>query len=153
MPGTGELTVTGVRARLGRGPECDVVIQGAGVATVHAELSLREGIWWLTDLLGGEGTWVDGERVTGTAAVAPGSVLRLGQAILVFDPRDVWSDSAPPLPAMPVSAPMAVTWPGRDEPMAPSFDWPVRARRPVWLVFLVVAIVIAAVVALLIRVT
>jgi hypothetical protein len=61
--------------------------------------------------------------------------MRLGQAVLVFSPRDSWTDSAPPTPVEP-AAPITVVWQPRDEPMAPSFDWPTRRARPLWPLYL-----------------
>ena len=150
LPGIGELAVRQHRVRVGRSPACDLVVPVPSVAEVHAELSLHEGIWSVTDLGEASDTWVDGELVTGTSPIAPGSTLRLGQAVLVFDPHDTWADSAPVAPVAP-PAPLAVSWVPRDEPMAPSFDWPARAPRTWWILYGAVALLVIAIVAFLFR--
>lgn len=77
--------VTEVRddvARLGRSPECTVVLSGerAGVVSgVHAEI--RHGVagWLLIDLASLNGTFVNGRRLTGKGLLKAGDVIALGE--------------------------------------------------------------------------
>ena len=73
---------------IGRADYNDIVIPDPSVSTSHAKLQRREGVWVLVDLESTNGTFVDGERVRGEAALAPGAQLRLGDVQLVFEPTD-----------------------------------------------------------------
>ena len=58
---------------IGRGDYNDVVIGDPSVSTMHAKLQRREAVWILTDLGSTNGTFVEGERLTGEAAAQPGN--------------------------------------------------------------------------------
>ncbi len=73
---------------IGRGDYNDVVISDASVSTMHAKLQRREAIWILSDLGSTNGTFVEGERLTGEAALTPGTTLRFGDVIALFEPLD-----------------------------------------------------------------
>lgn len=75
-------------ANIGRADYNDLVIADESVSTSHAKLQRREGVWVLVDLESTNGTFVDGERVTGDTALAPGAVVRFGDVQLVFEPTD-----------------------------------------------------------------
>lgn len=79
----------------------DVVVREPGVSPAHAAIHLRESVWVVADLGSGSGTWVDGERVEGEVPLAPGSVIRVGGAELLFNPweaaRVVARDAEPSL--------------------------------------------------------
>lgn len=49
--------------RIGRSPECDVVVPEPVVSKVHAEMRWEEGQWWLVDAQSRNGTYLDGERI------------------------------------------------------------------------------------------
>jgi pSer/pThr/pTyr-binding forkhead associated (FHA) protein len=78
---------------IGRGDYNDVVIHDASVSTMHAKLQRREAIWILSDLGSTNGTFVEGERLSGEAALTPGTTLRFGDVIALFEPLD---DHVPP---------------------------------------------------------
>src|SRR5207247_11245843 len=65
-----------------------LVVPEPSVATSHAKLQRREGVWVLVDLDSTNGTFVDGERVKGDAPLAPGATVRFGDVQLVFEPTD-----------------------------------------------------------------
>src|SRR6266704_4809363 len=71
-------------ARLGRSPDCTVVLGGesAGVVSgVHAELRYAGGEWRLADLGSRNGTFLNGRRLTAPAAVLrAGDLITLGEA-------------------------------------------------------------------------
>ncbi len=116
VPGLATVPVRAERARLGSDPTCEVVLDSRSVAPVHAELHCREGLWWLTDLGSDTGSWIDDEPVVGATPVAVGSTLRLGDAVLVFEPLavPVAAPVAPPS-APPVLDVQATTWVTEDE--------------------------------------
>src|SRR5437660_4961177 len=66
----------------------DIVLPDPSVSTAHAKLQRREGVWVVVDLDSTNGTFVDGERVTGESPLAPGTLLRFGDVQLVFEPSD-----------------------------------------------------------------
>jgi len=71
---------------VGRGPACDLDLDGDDqVSRLHAEL-LPIGDWWVIsdDGLSRNGTWVDGERVSGRRRLRDGDVLRFGGTEAVF---------------------------------------------------------------------
>ena len=73
---------------IGRGDYNDIVIGDASVSTMHAKLQRRETVWILTDLGSTNGTYVEGERLTGETALSPGTTLRFGDIIALFEPLD-----------------------------------------------------------------
>lgn len=77
---------------IGRGDYNDVVIADPSVSTMHAKLQRREAIWILTDLGSTNGTFVEGERLTGEVPLSPGTTLKFGDVSALFEPLD---DSAP----------------------------------------------------------
>jgi pSer/pThr/pTyr-binding forkhead associated (FHA) protein len=73
---------------IGRGDYNDVVIVDPSVSTAHAKLQRREAIWILTDLGSTNGTFVEGEKVTGEMALSPGTILQFGDITALFEPLD-----------------------------------------------------------------
>jgi pSer/pThr/pTyr-binding forkhead associated (FHA) protein len=77
---------------IGRGDYNDVVIADPSVSIMHAKLQRRETIWILTDLGSTNGTFVEGERLTGEVPLSPGTTLKFGDVSALFEPLD---DSVP----------------------------------------------------------
>jgi len=73
---------------IGRGDYNDIVIGDPSVSTMHAKLQRREAIWILTDLGSTNGTFVEGERLSGETPLSPGTTLRFGDVIALFEPLD-----------------------------------------------------------------
>ncbi|HET9465222.1 MAG TPA: FHA domain-containing protein, partial [Gemmatimonadales bacterium] len=73
---------------IGRGDYNDIVIGDPSVSTMHAKLQRREAIWILTDLGSTNGTYVEGERLSGEVPLSPGTTLRFGDVIALFEPLD-----------------------------------------------------------------
>jgi DNA-binding NtrC family response regulator len=67
----------------GRSSDAAVVIEGAEVSRLHAEIRRDGPIWILRDLGSRNGTFVGGRRID-EAPLAPGSVVRLGDALGIF---------------------------------------------------------------------
>jgi pSer/pThr/pTyr-binding forkhead associated (FHA) protein len=122
-------------ANIGRADYNDLVIPDESVSTTHAKLQRREGVWVLVDLDSTNGTFVDGDRVQGECALAPGATVRFGEVSLAFEPTDdaagvakgggtrmleaMKMPVAPPKPAPPKpSPPPATPAPARPRPKA-----------------------------------
>jgi pSer/pThr/pTyr-binding forkhead associated (FHA) protein len=75
-------------ANIGRGDYNDVVIADPSVSTMHAKLQRRDAVWILTDLGSTNGTFVEGERLTGEAPLGPGTTLKFGDVSALFEPLD-----------------------------------------------------------------
>lgn len=81
---------------IGRGDYNDVVIADPSVSTMHAKLQRRDTIWILTDLGSTNGTYVEGERLTGEAPLGPGTTLKFGDVAALFEPLDESATSGRP---------------------------------------------------------
>ncbi len=117
-------------ANIGRGDYNDVVISDASVSTMHAKLQRREAIWILSDLGSTNGTFVEGERLSGELALTPGTTLRFGDVIALFEPLD---------DHVPAARTNQTQMLGRLEAVAPAKPvaqpaqpaQPIRPRRPI----------------------
>jgi pSer/pThr/pTyr-binding forkhead associated (FHA) protein len=73
---------------IGRGDYNDVIISDPSVSTMHAKLQRREAVWILTDLGSTNGTFVEGEPLKGELALGPGTTIRFGDILVLFEPLD-----------------------------------------------------------------
>lgn len=71
------------RTVLGRGTDCDIVLDDPGVSRHHAEVTLDGGRANLRDLGSTNGSFLDGERVT-AARLVDGSAITLGRTRILF---------------------------------------------------------------------
>ena len=94
--------------RLGRGPDCDIVLADASVSRRHAELTIRaDGRLWLRDCGSTQGTFLltpgQAPRALKAGWVGPRDVLRFGQVELrvadLLDPAAARSAKSPAMPA------------------------------------------------------
>lgn len=69
---------------LGAGPGVEIVIEGKGVAAVHARIAISAGSVSVENLAGPVGVWLNGQRVEGVAAVSGSSLIRLGDALVLL---------------------------------------------------------------------
>ena len=72
---------------VGRDPDCTVWIDASDVSRRHARIEVPAGDGGdvtIEDLASTNGTFVDGRRVTGPRALRDGTVVRMGEASLVF---------------------------------------------------------------------
>jgi pSer/pThr/pTyr-binding forkhead associated (FHA) protein len=113
-------------ANIGRADYNDIVIGEPSVSTTHAKLQRRDDVWVLTDLGSTNGTFVEGEPVTGDTALTPGTTLRFGEVSVLFEPLD---DRPSPRPA--ATEVMARVEPSAAEPAVEEEPRPVRPRRPI----------------------
>ena len=155
---------------IGRAEYNDIVIPDESVSTMHAKLQKREELWVLTDNGSTNGTFVDGERISGEAILSPGALVRFGETAVMFEPTDaeaavkkgsgtkVMGAVNLPMPQAPPPVPLVTDRPIA-EPLVPA---PKPAiRRPVvvssprpsglpgWVIPVVVVIILAAVAAVL----
>jgi len=140
---------------IGRGDYNDLVIADPSVSTMHAKLQRREAVWILTDLGSTNGTFVEGERLSGEAPLSPGTTLRFGDVIALFEPLD---DKVPVArvhstrlmervePKVRDAEPVSEAQPSRPRPRRPIRATPPRPAgpSPVMLVGLAVLLVILA---------
>lgn len=71
------------RLRIGRAPECDVLLAGSGVSRFHAELCRKDdGRIMLRDLNSVNGTFVNGATFTGLLELTKDSKVRIGPFII-----------------------------------------------------------------------
>ena len=92
-------------ARLGRSPDCRVVVGGPGagvVSALHAELRYEDGAWRLADLGSRNGTYVNDRRLDAPVVLGPGDVIGLGESGPRFE-----------IAAVTAGAPLPPTFPER----------------------------------------
>ena len=73
-------------AHIGRADHNSIRLPDASVSGSHATLLHRGGCWHLSDLGSTNGTYVDGDRVTGERALRGAAEIRVGDIRLVFRP-------------------------------------------------------------------
>ncbi len=49
--------------RIGRGEDCEIQVTSEGVSRHHAEVTFKDGYWWLKDLNSANGTYVLGRKI------------------------------------------------------------------------------------------
>ena len=64
--------------RIGRSAPADVIISGIGVSRAHCEVDLAGGKLRVTDLNSTNGTYVNDQRIDGSADLPKGAILRVG---------------------------------------------------------------------------
>jgi hypothetical protein len=74
--------ITAAVTVLGRGTEADVIVDDAGVSRRHAEVRAEGDQLTVVDLGSTNGTYVDGEKIAGVAALVDGSRIRVGRSQL-----------------------------------------------------------------------
>ncbi len=74
----------GGEVTLGRGSDCTLQLPAAGASRRHASVAWREGRVLLRDLGSTNGTYLNGERVVGEAALASGDRIRIGGLEILY---------------------------------------------------------------------
>ena len=78
------VSVTGAPMRIGRAPECELVLKDNRVSRRHARLQARGGLLVLTDLGSTNGTRVNGHRVT-EVVLGVGDRIQVGETTIVVE--------------------------------------------------------------------
>ena len=73
--------------KIGRSAPADVVLADSRVSRTHCMVELADERLRVSDLNSTNGTYVDGERIEGTAFLAVGSLLRVGNIVLKHELR------------------------------------------------------------------
>jgi hypothetical protein len=79
----GYVAIGATGIKIGRHPECDVVVPTPGASRQHAAVRFENGDWILEDLNSGNGTFVNGVRVRSHHLVA-GDEVRVDQTVMTF---------------------------------------------------------------------
>jgi pSer/pThr/pTyr-binding forkhead associated (FHA) protein len=87
------LPLSSDRCTLGSSAECDLVIDDASVSRTHVLFEQLGRSWFVEDLGSRNGTYVNGNRITGRRVVRPGDEIRLGLVRVVL--RGVVSGTGP----------------------------------------------------------
>lgn len=67
--------------RMGRGANNEIVLQDPEVSRQHAQITERDGIYYLDDLGSTNGTFLNAQRVVGTMALEDNDTINLGESI------------------------------------------------------------------------
>jgi pSer/pThr/pTyr-binding forkhead associated (FHA) protein len=67
---------------IGRGSDCQILLDDDYSSTRHARLFQSEGEWWVEDLGSTNGTYLDGQRVTRPVPAEIGGSIRIGRTTL-----------------------------------------------------------------------
>ena len=78
------VTLTGAPMRIGRAPECELVLKDSRASRRHARLHVRDGVIVLTDLSSTNGTRVNGNRIT-EVVLGEGDRILIGDTSLVVE--------------------------------------------------------------------
>ena len=78
------IPLSGAPVRIGRGPECELVLKDSRVSRRHARLHARNGVLVITDLESTNGTRVNGHRVT-ELVLGAGDRVEIGDTSLVIE--------------------------------------------------------------------
>ena len=76
---------------IGRAADNDIRIDHPKVSRQHATVELRDGIATLVDQRSGNGTWVDGEKIS-EKKIQGSEAIQIGPAVLVYKPAFVPND-------------------------------------------------------------
>lgn len=87
------VSVTGAPMRIGRAPECELVLRDSRVSRRHARLQARGGLLVLTDLGSTNGTCVNGHRVT-EVVLGAGDRIEVGETSIVVEASSVGTAGA-----------------------------------------------------------
>ncbi len=113
--------------RIGRGSTNDLVIKDSQSSREHAEITRQGDQLILRDLGSTNGTFVNGERLSGSRPLRPGDQIRIGETTLGFE-------------ATPMGAPAAAT--GWESDIIEDTGRAAATGRPKWLVLAVAVTIV-----------
>jgi hypothetical protein len=73
------------QALVGRAPNADIRLDSDQVSRRHLEISVRGAVLIVKDLESANGTYINGRRLIGSAAIEPGDVLDLGDVKMRYE--------------------------------------------------------------------
>jgi S1-C subfamily serine protease len=114
--------------QVGREADNSLVLDDERVSKHHARLTSAQGGVELVDLNSTNGTYVNGQRVTGTVMVQPGDTIRVGQTTLRVDSSDPAIGNHTVVGAAPAAAPRPPA--ARSAPSAPPSNVPGGVPAP-----------------------
>lgn len=78
--------LTAPTTTIGRGSSASspLLLADAAISKAHFRLSRKDARWLVEDLGSKNGTYLDGQRLTGASAIGDGTILRAGRSIIVF---------------------------------------------------------------------
>jgi hypothetical protein len=85
---------SGAPIRIGRAPECELVLRDSRVSRRHARLSARDGVLILTDLGSTNGTRVNGHRIS-EVVLGAGDRILIGETTLTIEPAIAGTGARP----------------------------------------------------------
>src|SRR5262245_48091940 len=85
---------SGAPIRIGRSPDCELVLRDSRVSRRHARLTARNGVLVLTDLGSTNGTRVNGHRVS-EVVLGAGDRIMLGETTLLIEPASAGTSARP----------------------------------------------------------
>lgn len=88
------IPLTGAPIRIGRAPECELVLKDSKASRRHARLHARDGVLLLTDLGSTNGTRVNGHRIT-ELVLGEGDRIQIGEASLVVEAAQAEAGARP----------------------------------------------------------
>ncbi len=87
--------LTGEEAILGRHPECTIHLDSNMVSRKHARVFRQDGQWRVEDLGSGNGTFVNGKKIEGSATLAHEDRIKLGPLLFRFESAAAGNPNAP----------------------------------------------------------
>lgn len=104
---------------IGREASNQIAINDAEISRKHSQLVAQGGKYVLTDLGSTNGTFVNGQRLTGQHVLQPGEVISLGEQIsLLFEAIVIVDPNATMLSNKPIPAPIPRSAPAPQQPYA-----------------------------------
>lgn len=76
--------LAGERTLIGRHPACQITIDNPAVGRNHAQILTSEGRYYLEDLRSRNGTWLNGNQISGRTEVKHGDQIRVCDVVLSF---------------------------------------------------------------------
>ncbi len=157
---------------IGRESTNNIPINDVEVSRKHARLELRGNAYVIQDLGSTNGTFINGQRVTGPQALNPGDSISLGEGIVLsyesaYDPNatmmsaNIPRSAAPmptpePEPIVPAPAPVPAPSPFTPPPAQPAPVYsgqvpggpvppapaPARRKFPIWLIIVILILLV-----------
>lgn len=88
------IPMSGAPIRIGRAPECELVLKDSRVSRRHARLASRDGVLVLTDLGSTNGTLVNGRRVS-EMVLGEGDTIQIGETRVVVEAAPAGASARP----------------------------------------------------------